>query len=73
MHLGLISNYFRSLNEDFLYEGDVAIDVNDLLELLDIMELSNYWWITSLHQKVQYDIIPLIDPLTVTESEIPFS
>lgn len=33
------------------------------------MELSNYWGITSLHGKVQYDIIPQIDPQTVTESE----
>jgi hypothetical protein len=34
------------------------------------MELSNYWGITSLHEKVQFDIIPLIDLLNVTDGEL---
>lgn len=61
-------------HEDFLYKG--VFDENappDLADLLEIMELSNYWGIPSLQEKTQYCIIPLITPLTVTESKIYFS
>lgn len=49
---------------DYLYKGVDMIPA-DLLDLLEVMELSNYWCIASLHKTVQYDIIRLVDPQTI--------
>jgi len=57
------------LIEEFLYEGVVDAITVELAELLEVMELSNYWEIMGLHKKIQYRIIPLINPETVDESE----